>query len=145
MVIVEKAFAYVTSGDRLLVFRHAEFPEAGIQVPAGTIRRGESPRSAAVREVQEETGLRAFTTVSLLGVADFDASPHGKLELHRRHFFHMPCDDLVSEHWRHYERHASSEQGEPIAFDLYWLSFAEACASLSFGHGALLKLLQNRT
>ena len=39
--LVEKAFAYITRDDELLVFRHVDSPEAGIQVPAGTIEPGE--------------------------------------------------------------------------------------------------------
>ncbi len=38
---LKKVFAYITRGDKLLVFRHADFPEAGIQVPAGTAKEGE--------------------------------------------------------------------------------------------------------
>jgi hypothetical protein len=35
--IRQKAFAYITHQKRLLVFRHVDVPEAGIQVPAGTM------------------------------------------------------------------------------------------------------------
>ncbi len=35
--IKHKVFAYITSQHQLLVFRHPYAPEAGIQVPAGTI------------------------------------------------------------------------------------------------------------
>src|SRR5215207_5415661 len=56
MLVVDKAFAYITSRRGLLVFTHADFPDAGVQVPAGTIRQGERPDLAAVREVFEETG-----------------------------------------------------------------------------------------
>lgn len=143
MIIVEKAFAYVTNGHRLLVFTHADFPEAGVQVPAGTVHEGESPGDAAVREVHEETGLTISTGVTFLGIAEFDATPYGKAELHRRHFFHMPSDGIVPERWRHYERHASGKH-EPIAFDLYWAPLAEAIATLSFNHGALASVLLAR-
>jgi len=144
MIIVEKAFAYITNGARLLVFTHAEFPDAGVQVPAGTIRHGESPGSAVVREVHEETGLSMFTTVAFLGMTEFDARPHGKDEMHRRHFFHLPYTGLVPDYWRHYERHASDAAHEPIAFDFHWLRLIDAATSLSFGHGAFIGALQNR-
>jgi 8-oxo-dGTP pyrophosphatase MutT (NUDIX family) len=142
MIVVEKAFAYVTHGQRLLVFEHADFPDAGLQVPAGTIGAGESPQAAVVREVYEETGLTSFSAVTLLGVADFDSRPYGKDQLHRRHFFHLPCVGGVPERWRHYERHASDGTSQPIAFDLYWLPFVDAMAKLSFGHGELIAKLQ---
>ena len=53
MRIVEKAFAYVTTQGRLLVFERVS-SEAGIQVPAGTIRLGEDPAAAAAREAKED-------------------------------------------------------------------------------------------
>ena len=34
---VQKVVAYITNGQRLLVFTHPLSPEAGIQVPAGTM------------------------------------------------------------------------------------------------------------
>jgi len=42
-VITEKVVAYITQGDRPLVFSHPLCPEAGVQVPAGTIEEGEAP------------------------------------------------------------------------------------------------------
>ncbi len=40
-----KVYAYITHGHRLLVFSHRDFPEAGIQVPGGTMEEGEDPKS----------------------------------------------------------------------------------------------------
>jgi ADP-ribose pyrophosphatase YjhB (NUDIX family) len=55
--VIRKVFAYITQGNRLLVFRHADFPEAGLQVPAGTVRLDERPEDAVLREAFEETGV----------------------------------------------------------------------------------------
>lgn len=55
----DKVLAYITHGNRLLVFRHPHAPEAGIQVPAGTVEEGEDPGTAVLREAAEETGLDA--------------------------------------------------------------------------------------
>ncbi len=141
MVVVDKAFAYITSHGRLLVFTHADFPEAGVQVPAGTVQRGEPPELAALREAREETGLRDFSAVRFLGIAEFDARPFGKSELHRRHFFHLPITGAVSESWRHYERHAAGADTAPIAFDFYWLPLSDAATCLSLGHGIFVSML----
>ena len=52
-----KAYAYITYEDRLLVFSHPHAPEAGIQVPGGTLNDDERPEDAVTREAREETGL----------------------------------------------------------------------------------------
>ncbi|MFB7470596.1 NUDIX domain-containing protein [Kitasatospora sp. NPDC056184] len=41
------------------MFRHTDYSceEVGIQVPAGSIRPGETPEAAALREAREETGF----------------------------------------------------------------------------------------
>jgi len=140
--IVAKAFAYITNGDRLLVFEHADFPEAGVQVPAGTILPGEPPEVAVVREAREETGLDAFPAVAFIGISEFDARPFGKMETHRRHFFHLPVLGTLPEKWRHYERDASDGPCEPIAFDFYWLPLSDVSERLIAGHGSLLAVLQ---
>ena len=62
-----KAFAYITWQGRLLVFRQPDFPEAGVQVPAGTIEVDEMPEAAVLREAYEETGLAHLTVVRFLG------------------------------------------------------------------------------
>ena len=55
----QKVVCYVVRDGQLLVFRHLDEPwdESGLQVPAGSIRPGESPAAAALREAAEETGL----------------------------------------------------------------------------------------
>lgn len=141
MNVVEKAFAYITNGNRLLVFEHADFPEAGLQVPAGTILTGELPEVAVVREAREETGLDEFAQVVFVGISEFDARPFGKVETHRRHFFHLPVQGTFPERWRHYERDASDGSGEPIAFDFYWLPLSDVSERLIADHGSLLSAL----
>lgn len=143
MKVVDKAFAYITQRARVLVFEHALFPEAGVQVPAGTVMIGEAPALAVLREAREETGLSKFVETAYLGTVDFDARAIGKDELHRRHFFHLPLLGDVPERWRHYERAAADGSG-PIAFDLYWLSLEVAAARLLHGHAALLAEVHGR-
>ena len=80
-VIRRKAFAYITQGHRLLVFTHPDAPEAGTQVPAGTIEHGETPEDAALREAREETGLSLLTVVRFLGTSRYDRSLFGRDEV----------------------------------------------------------------
>jgi 8-oxo-dGTP pyrophosphatase MutT (NUDIX family) len=69
--IIEKVTAFVTrerDGERqLLLFEH---PNAGVQIPAGTVEAGESPEQAVLREAAEETGLTGFSTLRYLGCAE---------------------------------------------------------------------------
>lgn len=66
--VVEKVTAFVTRErngvNELLLFRH---PTAGIQIPAGTVEKGETPETAVTREVYEETGLRDVKIEKSLG------------------------------------------------------------------------------
>ena len=58
----QKVYAYILQEKgfnwKLLVFKHMDFPEAGVQVPGGTVEPGEEMLVAATREAEEETGLR---------------------------------------------------------------------------------------
>jgi 8-oxo-dGTP pyrophosphatase MutT (NUDIX family) len=69
--IVEKVTAFVTrsseEGHDLLLFQH---PNAGVQVPAGTVEAGETPEAAVLREAVEETGLAPLTIRRALGCTE---------------------------------------------------------------------------
>ena len=66
--VVEKVTAFITRErigvKELLLFKH---PTAGIQIPAGTVEEGETPETAVMREVYEETGLRAVKIEKPIG------------------------------------------------------------------------------
>lgn len=53
----DKVLCFVVRGQSLLVFEDADVTDAGVQVPAGGVEVGETPRHAAVRELFEESGL----------------------------------------------------------------------------------------
>ena len=86
--VKRKVLAYVARGDELLVFRHRDFPDAGLQVPAGTIEVGEDPQDAALREVREESGLTDVRVVGFLGRYLYDAALH-RGEVHDRYVYHL--------------------------------------------------------
>jgi 8-oxo-dGTP diphosphatase len=116
-----KAFAYITHGDRLLVFRHPSVPDAGIQVPAGTIEADESPAEAVMREAHEETGLADLVLSGFLGEQRRDMSDVGRDEVHHRHFFHLRCASDPPVTWQHWERHPSEGGSTPILFEFFWV------------------------
>lgn len=136
-VVKRKAFAYITQGRHLLVFTHPNAPEAGTQVPSGSIERGETPEDAVLREAREETGLALLTVVRLLGTSHFDMSAFGRDELHERFFFHLRCDGVTPATWRNHERHPSEGSTLPL-FEFFWAALPDDVPSLIAGHDALL-------
>jgi 8-oxo-dGTP diphosphatase len=139
--VVEKVFAYVTHEDRLLIFSHPNSPEAGLQVPAGTMEPGEAPERAVLREAVEESGLSALELGAPLGTRDFDCAPYGRDELHHRHFFHVIATGDVPETFTHVEKFPS-HGGRPIPFDFFWVRIPNEVPELHAEHGALLDALQ---
>ncbi len=118
--LVEKVVAYITCQGRLLVFRHTHAPEAGIQVPAGTIEPGEDPAEAVLREVEEESGLSQFSSPRYLGQDVQDLAEYDKQGSVRRWFFHLDAHGDLPERWLHEERHPSEGPEAVIEFELYW-------------------------
>lgn len=132
LIVRRKAFAYVTSGTRLLLFTHPESPEAGIQVPAGTMLPDEDPAAAVLREAREETGLTALRLGRWLGRDLVDARPYGRDEVHDRWFFHVICDE-APERWRHWESDPAGG-GAPIPFEFFWADLRGELPELIAGH-----------
>lgn len=132
----DKVLCYIVRDGRLLVFRHTDYSyeEVGIQVPAGSIRPGETPEEAALREATEETGLKRFTIVRKLGETEYDISPY-RFEIQRRHVFHLDLAEATPERWRSQEDHDG--EGEPTHFECFWIPL-EAAHILQSGQGALL-------
>ena len=66
--VVQKVTAFIIRErdgvKELLVFKH---PTAGVQIPAGTVEKGEDIETAVKREVFEETGLRLVEIERYLG------------------------------------------------------------------------------
>jgi 8-oxo-dGTP pyrophosphatase MutT (NUDIX family) len=137
----EKVVAYITDGEKLLVFSHPYHPEAGIQVPAGTVEEGESLDEAVLREAREETGLDNLEIRSYLGMSAYDLSAFGQSGVQRRHYFHLALCGEAPAGWKHYEMHPSDGSTEPILFELFWVRFPNEVPELSGGQGDLLHTL----
>jgi ADP-ribose pyrophosphatase YjhB (NUDIX family) len=73
------------SGRReILAFRH---PSAGHQIVKGTVEPGEAPADAALRELEEESGVTGARIVAELGASD--AIDEGQVW----HFFHCAAGE----------------------------------------------------
>ncbi len=155
-----KAFAYITHrdavGERLLVFSHPRTPEAGIQVPAGTVQDGETPAQAALREAVEETGLSGLAPAGFLGEQLREVAPSGgpggEAAVHHRHFFHFRYEHDPPVRWRRVEAFPSDASAGPRMrplselplFELFWARLPDGVPVLAPGHGAFLPLLVRR-
>jgi 8-oxo-dGTP diphosphatase len=140
--VIHKVVAYITHGDRLLVFRHTEHPEAGIQVPGGTMEPGESPDEAVLREAQEETGLDALEIRAFLGVQETDLARVGLEGLGYRYVYHLELRGGAPESWLHYESTPSDGTPGPIEFEFFWVQFPDEVPELAGDQGAFLGRLE---
>lgn len=94
--IIEKVTAFITrkAGRDLLLFEH---PNAGVQIPAGTVEDDETPEEAAVREGVEETGLTSLSIRRYLGYRE-ETLPEGqKIIVKRTKVYARP--DVASFDW----------------------------------------------
>jgi len=139
---VQRVVAYVTSGNRLLVFAHTRHPEAGIQVPAGRVESGEPLEEAVLREVWEETGLQGLEIVAYLGMREHHLSAPGRPETEQRHYYHLRLKSEAPERWTHWEQTPSDGSPGPIEFELYWVQHPHEVPELSGGQGELLGKLK---
>jgi len=89
----------------LLVFRH---PLAGMQLVKGTIESGESAAEAALRELHEESGVKAAIAADLRSSTSIAAGE-------KWHFFHCSAEGLA-ENWTH---HTADGGGLDFAFS-WW-------------------------
>jgi 8-oxo-dGTP diphosphatase len=143
--VKRKVFAYITHQQNLLVFSHPHFPEAGIQVPAGTVERDEQPETAVLREAFEETGLTNLTLNDFLGEQKRDMFDFGRDEVHHRYFYHLLCQGNPPSRWQHREQYPSESSAlEPIVFEFFWVPLPSGVPELIADHGIMLPELLNR-
>lgn len=129
MLLKHKVYAYITHGDRLLVFSHLDFPEAGLQVPGGSMEKGEDPATAVMREAFEETGLHHLQIDRYLGEYDDVLPEFG--QIHRRRFYHLICcGDSPPERWEHAEMNPSDGSPAPIRFEFFWIPVSDGVSML---------------
>ena len=87
----------MTRGEELLVFEHRDYPDAGLQVPAGRIDPGESLEEGLARELDEEVGVAARIVRDLAQVTRDHGEPVGTYE---SHYFHLVTNE-PRDAWEH--------------------------------------------
>ena len=109
-----------------------------MQVPAGTVRAGEEPVDAVLRETREETGRNGFVVVRPLGVETYRVGPD---VTHVRHFYELTPTEPLPETWEAAEEHDGLRPPTPLTF--HWIPLAHGHV-LAAGLGARLADLQTR-
>lgn len=141
-----KVFAYITRKRtntlELLIFAHRDFPEAGLQVPAGTIESKEEKINALKREVEEESGLTSFQSIKFLGEQKYVAAY--KNEIHTRYFYQL---NIIEENateespatFQHIVTDGTEDKG--LVFDYEWVSLNQL-PKLIAEHDSLIHLIE---
>ncbi|MEG0416724.1 MAG: NUDIX domain-containing protein [Erysipelothrix sp.] len=137
MTPIKKAYGYVTRNieetTQVLVFQHSN-PEAGIQIPKGTVKPNEDTYNAVRREIEEETGLSNFDVVDLIA-EDFWEYDDGII--HNRFFYKITVLNAPDK-WDYQPTGGGDEEG--LTFHFFWISSIDE-VELVRGHGDYLKLV----
>lgn len=135
MKTIKKAYGYITrikdGKIQVLVFRHS-IPEAGIQIPKGTVEADEDTYNAVIRKIKEETGLNNFEVQHLIA-EDYWKNDDGVI--HHRYFYKINVTD-APEQWKYNPEGGGAEIG--LTFHYFWISSKDE-VELIRGHGDYLE------
>ena len=88
---IHKVTAFISrerlEGRQILLFQH---PQAGVQIPAGTVDEGEDWETAVLREATEETGLTQLTIHRYLGQIENELVAGEAILNQNSHIFSQP-------------------------------------------------------
>jgi 8-oxo-dGTP pyrophosphatase MutT (NUDIX family) len=132
----QKVLAYITrNSSEVLVFLHRDHPEAGLQVPGGTVDPGEDLIEAIIREVFEESGLIINRADIARKIGETDYQRQDIPEINHRHYFLIHTKDLP-ETWAHTVHSTGADDG--LVFLYSWMETSRAKALLTGKMGELL-------
>ncbi|QUW23628.1 NUDIX hydrolase [Sporosarcina sp. Marseille-Q4063] len=110
-----KVLAYITRGEEpdweILVFQQKDNPEAGIQVPGGTIESDELIIDALYREIEEETGITRENLELKGKVIKNKYFPEHKNKIYERTIFHLSYIGDNDEKWEYIVKGDGKDEG----------------------------------
>ncbi|WP_040984310.1 NUDIX hydrolase [Oceanobacillus jeddahense] len=134
---IKKVYGYITRLKdhkvQVLVFQHSN-PEAGIQVPKGTVEAEEDTVNALIREMKEETGLEGLHAETLIAE---DLWENADGVIHHRFFYQINIAYSLDE-WVHQPTGGGEETG--LSFHYFWIS-SKNDIELVRGHADYLDLI----
>ncbi|MBB4825529.1 8-oxo-dGTP pyrophosphatase MutT (NUDIX family) [Sporosarcina luteola] len=124
MEVKRKVLAYITKGVqdnlKLLVFEHKGNPEAGIQVPGGTIEEDELLIDALYREVEEETGIPRERLELVGKLHKKNHYPKNQNDvIYERNIFHLAYTGSQEEAWENCVHSDGKDDG--LIFCCRWI------------------------
>lgn len=137
MKVKRKVLAYITKGEnterKILVFEQKDNPDAGIQVPGGTIEDNELLIDALYREIEEETGIRRDQLELKGKVNKRNYFPkHQQDTVHERNIFHLTYTGDCDVEWDNCVNSTGKDNG--MVFHCKWISVHDLPA-LAAGQG----------
>lgn len=113
-----KVLAYIirkhSEQPELLVFDHKHFPEAGVQVPAGTVEPNEPLVAALFREIEEESGILPHKLQLVDKVAIYEIPEQDIV----RHIYMLFPTEELPDTWSHCVGGDGKDNG--LIFDYWW-------------------------
>ena len=114
----QKSFSYIIrlsqAGPELLVFDSLEEP--GLEVPKASAQPGETPAQAALREVEEESGLTGLTLIKELGVTLWQGE--------EQHFFLFRAEGPLPDRFEHVVTGRDGDRG--MRYQYQWIAVTPA-------------------
>src|SRR6185312_4911877 len=105
MELKRKVLAYITKGEEdereILVFEQKNNPDAGLQVPGGTIEENEFLIDALYREIEEETGILREDLELKGKVNKINYFPVHRHVVYERNIFHLTFNGIRQAGWEH--------------------------------------------
>jgi 8-oxo-dGTP pyrophosphatase MutT (NUDIX family)/GNAT superfamily N-acetyltransferase len=140
----KKVLVYIVRKDgarlELLVFRHRDFPEAGLQVPAGSVDEGEALEAAARRETIEETGLKLPGNPIFIGRFDYHRSDIA--EDQERNIFYSFVASTPNDQWAHCV--SGGGEDHDLKFECHWEPIDKCEIGLAGDQGRYLHFIYRK-